>query len=130
MGFRWVVGGSFTLQAAPELVDQPSERVDLIPTLLNEGALISGAEREPLFSVPDHDPATHRPPVEIRLYAIPAGEILPLPGASGADVVASPHVYTSTQLPNDPGGALEIRVSPPEIEADRYIVLIVYGFAD
>lgn len=129
MDLRWIVGGSYAVQAAPELVDRPAPREDLLPTLVNHQALTDGAERDPVFSIPSHNAETHQPPAEIRLYAIPAGEILPLPGADGADVIASPHVYSSAAVPSDPSGVPEIRIPAPEISADRYIVLIVYGFA-
>lgn len=130
MSLRWIVGGSYTIQAAPELLERPSPREDLHPTVANLQALRDGSERDPVFSVPPHDPEAHQPPSEIRLYAIPAGEILPLPGADGANVIASPHVYSSAAVPVDPNGVPEIRIQAPEIQADRYIALIVYGFAD
>lgn len=127
MGLRWIVGGSYTVQAAPEL-SEPAALEDVHPIVLNLDALRDGSETDPVFEVPGFDPETHQAPAEIRLYAVPAGEILPVPGADGADIVNSPHPYASAAVASDPGGVSGLRLEAPSVEADRYAALIVYGF--
>lgn len=119
-------GGAETEAAVPAAPAAPA-KTDVEVTV--EKGIVDGAA---VVTVPAHDLATHNPPSEVRVYAVPEGATAP----SSADELVNPpagatsHAFGTFDATALAGVGGDAPVPLPSVPDGNYLLQVVVGFSE